>query len=88
MREHSQRCCDVRRQLAEAFAVAARHYSDSAVILATLGISEMDYARVSKLTLEAQSRSEAAFALYEEHVDLHRCFNGAPRSTRNATVGI
>lgn len=70
--DHSGRC-SLRRELAEAFANAARQYSEAAVRLVTLGSSEVNYARLSTLALEAQKRSEEAFALYVEHVDSHRC---------------
>jgi hypothetical protein len=73
--------CEVRRQLAEAFAKAARQYSDSAVLLATLVVSETDYFHLRRLTLEAKNRSEAAFASYVQHVDLHRCVIGAKGSS-------
>ena len=71
--DNFRRCCDLRRELAEAFANAARQYSEAAVRLVTLGSSEVNYARLSQLALEAQRRSEEAFALYREHVVSHRC---------------
>jgi hypothetical protein len=68
-------CCEIRRKFAEEFATAARLYSEMVVVLATSGISEQDYRRLCALTEAAQTRSESAFAAYEEHVDTHRCWN-------------
>ena len=68
---NSRQCCKLRRELAEAFATAARLYSESAVLLTTLVASETGFAHRCKLTHEAQRRSEEAFALYEEHVSSH-----------------
>jgi hypothetical protein len=66
-------CCEIRRKLSEKFAQAARLYAESASLLATAGISENEYTSLTRLTMEAQNRSERAFVSYEEHVDSHRC---------------
>jgi hypothetical protein len=62
----------MRRSLAEAFALAARHYAESAtrLVCSNPGI---DYARLRDQTIEAQSRAELAFRTFAEHVDSHQC---------------
>ena len=65
--------CNVKRTLAEKFAVAVRLYAESAVCLAISGKSGMDFIRLSKQTIEAQSLSEAAFRAFMEHVASHQC---------------
>jgi hypothetical protein len=65
--------CERRRQLAEAFTTAARLYSEAAVSLAVSGASQTDHLRLCRLAVEAQNRSMAALAEYQEHVDSHRC---------------
>jgi hypothetical protein len=68
--------CEVRRKLAEEFSTAARLYAEIVVNLAVSGITQADYTRLRKAAEEAQNRSQAASAAFEEHVDLHRCFDG------------
>ena len=75
-------CCNVRLVLAEAFSTAARLYAESVVLFVASGNPEGDYIHLRKLSKEAHSRAEAACADYEEHVDLHRCFD-APSLARN-----
>ena len=70
----STHACQLRRQLADEFATAARLYAESVVRLVTSGVSHDDYVRLCERTEEAQNRSEAAFIAFEEHVDLHRCY--------------
>jgi hypothetical protein len=59
--------------LAEKFAVAARLYAESVVCLATSGKSGIDFIRLSKQTIEAQSLSEAACRAFMDHVGSHQC---------------
>jgi hypothetical protein len=69
-----RRCCEVRRQLAEQFAIAARLYAETVVDLTTIAdIAQADYKRLCEAAEEAQRRSEAACVAFEEHVDSHRC---------------
>lgn len=70
-------CCPTRRTLAEQFASAARLYAESAVKLAILGKSGIDYIRLRDDTIDAQGRSEVAFRDFIQHVDSHQCGEGA-----------
>ena len=65
--------CPTRRTLAQQFAISARLYSESAVALATLGKSGVDYNRLRTETIRVQERSETALRAFTEHVDLHHC---------------
>ena len=67
--------CEVRLKLAETFAIAARLYAEIAVNFAVVSISQEDYIRLCRRAEEAQERSRAACLAYEEHVDLHRCWD-------------
>jgi hypothetical protein len=67
-------CCEIRLKLAEEFATAARLYGECVVYLAS-SISNGDYARLFKRTQDARDRADAAFVAFEEHVDLHRCYD-------------
>ena len=72
-------CCELRRQLAEKFATAARLYAEAVVVLTRHPTkSEQDYNRLLKTTEKAQNRSEAAAVAFKEHVALHKC--GTPQS--------
>jgi hypothetical protein len=64
---------EVRRTLASRFAIAARQYADTAAVLATLGTSGTDYARLRDQTIKGQAQSEVAFKEFTEHVDSHQC---------------
>jgi hypothetical protein len=64
-------CCELRRQLAEQFAVAARLYSEAAAILALNASAARHFALREKVQ-EAQQRAEAAFVALEEHFVSHR----------------
>ena len=77
--------CEVRRQFSEAFAIAACLYAEIAVNLAISGISQEEYIRLCRRAEEAQKSSEVACAAYEEHVDLHRCWdaNSASQNIAN-----
>jgi len=67
-------CCELRRQLAEQFAIAARLYAE-AVVLVTRDpqVMEGDYQRLCKEVMRAQARAESAGLAFEEHVSLHQC---------------
>ena len=65
--------CAIRRSLAAKFATAARLHAETAVVLATLGKSGIEYNHLLEQTIEAQGRSEAAFRVFIEHVDAHQC---------------
>ena len=64
--------CTIGRKLAEEFALAARLYAESAVRLAFVGKSGIEYSSLRDQTIEAQGRSEAAFRAFNEHVSSHQ----------------
>jgi len=70
--------CAIRRRLAERLAVATRLYAESAVCLATSGKSSIDFIRLSKETIEAQSLAEAACRAFMDHVGSHQCGDAMP----------
>jgi hypothetical protein len=69
--------CNVRRALAEKFAVAVRMYAESAVSLATSGESGSDFTRLLNQTIEAERLSELTFTAFREHVASHQCAEAA-----------
>ena len=72
-------CCELRRQLAEKFATAARLYAETVVLLTRYATNpEQDYNRLLAATEKAKNRSEAAAVAFKEHVALHKC--GTPQS--------
>jgi hypothetical protein len=81
--------CNVGRQLAEAFALAAREYADTAANLGRLSITNLDPAQLlrdEEETLrragEALPKAEAARAALKAHIDQHRCERAAARTSR------
>ena len=67
-------CCEVRRKLAEAFAMNARLYAESVVNLTWLhNISQEDYDRYREAAEMARQRTEQASVAFEEHVASHSC---------------
>ena len=72
-----QVCCEIRRKLADEFSTAAGLYAETVVNLAVSGTSQNEYIRLCRLAEDAQRRSEAASVAFEDHVELHRCLNGA-----------
>jgi len=68
-------CCEMRRQLAEQSAIAARLYAESVALLTRpAGMkSPEEYDLLRKGPDEAQRRAEATGLAFEEHVDSHRC---------------
>ena len=79
--------CEIRLKLAETFAITARLHAEIAVNFAVVGISQEDYIRLCRRAEEAQKRSEVACAAYEEHVDLHRCWD-ANSAGQNIAAGV
>ena len=79
-------CCEVRRQLAEAFAIAARVYAELAVKFVVSGMSQEDHIRLCRRAEEARERAEAARVAYEEHVNWHRCWD-ANSGDQNIAIG-
>ncbi len=69
-------CCEMRRQLSEQFAIAARLYGDAVIALTTSSNSQLDHARLCRKAQEMKERAEAAMMVFEEHVDSHRCYDG------------
>jgi hypothetical protein len=71
--------CELRRQLAEQFATAARLYAETVVLLTRNPMkSEQDYNRLLEERKMAHNRSEAAAVAFEAHVASHQC--GLPQS--------
>ena len=68
-------CCETRRQLAEQFAITARLYNESVVVLTRSAgrMSPQEWDSLRKGAEQAQQRAEAAGLAFEEHVDWHRC---------------
>jgi hypothetical protein len=66
-------CCILRRQLAEAFATAARLHAEAVVLLTRNSIDPRDYIHLVDLALKAQERAEAAGIAFEEHIRIHKC---------------
>ena len=67
-------CCEVRRLLAEQFAIAARLYAETVVHFTMHAeITQQDYERLRKAAEDAQIRAQCAGATFEEHVASHRC---------------
>lgn len=69
-------CCQEKRKLAEAFAIAARQYSEAAANFAraTGGMAESEFERLRMAVREGQQRSERAGTLFEEHLKRHGCW--------------
>jgi hypothetical protein len=66
-------CCELRRQLAEEFAIAARLYAEAVVLLTRHPTkSAQSYNRLLEATEKAHNRSEAAAMAFEEHVASHQ----------------
>jgi hypothetical protein len=71
-------CCELRRQLAEKFATAARLYADTVVLFTRYPTnSQHDYNRLLAATEKAQERAQAAAVSFKEHVALRH--NGKSR---------
>jgi hypothetical protein len=67
--------CEVRRQLARQFAIAARLYAEAVVMLTRDPgtVSNWDYGRLREAAEQAQARSESTGRAFEKHVDSHKC---------------
>ena len=63
----------IRRKLAEKLAVTTRLYAECAVCLATSEKSGIDFIRLSRQTIEAQTLAEAACRAFMDHVGSHQC---------------
>jgi hypothetical protein len=75
MQPHATRsCCEIRRHLAEEFAIAARLYAEAVVSLTCESgiMPHEDYSRLREAAEMAQLNVEAACRAFQEHVDLHR----------------
>src|SRR5262249_40957787 len=78
-------CCEIRRQLGEQFAIAARLYAESAAgLVRNERLSDTQYRRLCDITMQAQVRSEIARGAFHEHVDLHGCWYELQRSRSEA----
>jgi hypothetical protein len=84
-KQRMQDCCEIRRQLADQFSISARLYAEAVVNLAVSSISQEEYIRLCRRAKDAQRRAEAASVAFEEHVDLHRCFNSSPEGSNTAS---
>jgi hypothetical protein len=72
--------CSVGRELAGAFAVAARQYADTVAKLGRLNTEKLDFAQILKAeeeilrrAAEAVGRAENARMEFESHIRQHRC---------------
>jgi hypothetical protein len=65
--------CQVNRQLADEFSIAARLYAEAVVALARnyASLSPDEYGRLKKAVEEAQHRSEAMRIVFQENVESH-----------------
>ena len=74
-------CCATRREMAEAFAVAARVYDETVVVLTTCSsrsISKEKYEAMRREVRKMYQRAEEAMVMFEEHVASHQCFEEPP----------
>jgi len=68
-------CCEIRRQLAEQFAINARLFAEAVVIL-TRDPAVMvpgEYERLCAAAAQAQTRAESAGSRFREHIVSHGC---------------
>ena len=66
-------CCETRRMLADAFAIAARLYAEAVVIQTGTRCSGPEFEELCGRVREALERAEAAQLSFEEHVRSHSC---------------
>jgi len=74
-------CCATRREMAEAFAIAARAYDETVVVLTTCSsrsISKEAYEAMRRNVRKMYQRAEEAMVLFEEHLASHQCFDLEP----------
>jgi DNA-binding response OmpR family regulator len=71
----SMACCEIKRQLAEQFAIAARLYADSVALAPRDGdrITREKYDRLRAAAEEARWRAERVGVLFGKHVASHQC---------------
>src|SRR4051794_21882278 len=71
--------CETRRQLADAFATAARLYAEAVVeYTRSARVSQDEYNRLHHAAEAAQQRSEECRIAFEEHVSWHQCHEREP----------
>ena len=67
-------CCRVRRNLADAYATAARLYAEAVVTLTSdTPSSTPEFTQLHLAAQQAQERTEASRVAFEEHVTRHGC---------------
>ena len=68
-------CCDIRRQLADEFAIAARLFAEAVVLFTRRDDtrSNDEYNRLCTISRRAQQRAEIARIAFEKHVASHGC---------------
>jgi len=66
--------CQMRRELAEQFAISARLYAEAVVMLTRPSVApRRGYEDLRAAAVDAQRRAEGAAAAFEEHVETHNC---------------
>jgi len=66
-------CCHLRLELANELSTAARLYSESVVLLATLAPQHPDLDLWHEEAVAAQQRAESAHVAFECHIRAHGC---------------
>jgi hypothetical protein len=70
--------CEIKRQLAEQFAIAARQYAEAVVALTVhIALSHAEYSRLRDAAHTARHQVHSIGVKYEEHVESHRCGEAA-----------
>lgn len=73
--------CEIRRLLAEQFAIAARVYAEAVVDFAMREeMTNLDYERLRKAAADARLRAYAAGLAFEQHIASHHCSSPFTRS--------
>ena len=67
--------CHMRREFADEFAISARLYAETVVILTRGMTTGQEFEQLRKCIQEARERMEAARLAFEQHVTSHGCGN-------------
>ena len=87
MDEIGSLCCQIRLELANQYATAARLSSEAVAVMLAAPIRTMlDYEGLRKRAAKAQEAAEAARIAFEEHVEMHRCIESR-QASRAQEVG-
>ena len=72
--------CQIRRDLSEEFARAARLYSEAVINLAIpRNLTPEEHQRLSREVANAEGRSQRARLAYDAHIQRHRCTGTVPK---------